>query len=205
LPSTRSSEPSDRPRSRRRRGWLLILAGVLTVGLVAGVLVALLGDGSESGGTMRPGSVSGAGGEIGSPAPDFQLSKLEGGGDVRLADYRGRPVIVNFWASWCNPCRQEFPLLKEALREHRAGRLAVIGVTYQDIPSDSRAFVKRRDAGWPQGVDDGGAVAKAFGVRAIPQSFFVRADGTIAARVFGFTSESALARPLAELLGGSSG
>jgi cytochrome c biogenesis protein CcmG/thiol:disulfide interchange protein DsbE len=112
---------------------------------------------------------------------------------------------VNFWASWCNPCRQEFPLLKEALREHRARRLAVIGVTYQDIPSDSRAFVKRRDAGWPQGVDDGGAVAKAFGVRAIPQSFFVRADGTIAARVFGFTSESALARPLAELVGGSSG
>jgi cytochrome c biogenesis protein CcmG/thiol:disulfide interchange protein DsbE len=205
LPSTRSSEPSDRPRPRRRRGWLLILAGVLTVGLVAGVLVAVLGDGSESRGTMRPGSVSGAGGEIVSPAPDFQLPALDGGDHVRLADYRGRPVIVNFWASWCNPCRQEFPLLKQALREHRTQRLAVIGVTYQDIPSDSRAFVKQRSAGWRQGVDGGGAVANAFGVRAIPQSFFVRADGTIAARVFAFTSESALARPLAELLGGSSG
>ena len=167
------------------------------------MLVALLGDSSESGGTTRPGSVTGAGGEVGSPAPDFQLPALDGRGDVRLADYRGRPVIVNFWASWCNPCREEFPLLKQALREHRDQRLAVIGVTYQDIPSDSRAFVKQRSAGWPQGVDDGGAVANAFGVRAIPQSFFVRADGTVAARVFGFTSEAALAGPLEELLGSS--
>jgi len=201
LPSTRSSEPSDRPP--RRRGWLLILAGVLTVGLVAGVLVALLGDSSESGGTTRPGPVTGVGGEVGSPAPDFQLPALDGRGDVRLADYRGRPVIVNFWASWCNPCREEFPLLKQALRDHRAQRLAVIGVTYQDIASDSRGFVKRQRATWPQGVDDGGAVADAFGVRAIPQSFFVRADGTIAARVFGFTSEAALAGPLEELLSSS--
>ncbi len=176
---------------------------MLTVGLVAGLLVAVLGDGSDSGGTTRPGSVSGAGAEVGSPAPDFQLPALDGHGDERLADYRGRPVIVNFWASWCNPCRKEFPLLKQALREHRAQHLAVIGVTYQDIPSDSRAFVKQKQAAWPQGVDDGGAVASAFGVRAIPQSFFVRADGTIAARVFGFTNESALARPLAQLLGGA--
>jgi cytochrome c biogenesis protein CcmG, thiol:disulfide interchange protein DsbE len=199
LPSTRSSEPPD-PRPRRR-GWLLILAGVLTVGLVAGVLVAVLGDGSESSGTMRPGSVTGAGGEVGSPVPDFELPALDGRGDVRLADYRGRPVIVNFWASWCNPCRQEFPLLQQALRDHGGERLAVIGVTYQDIASDSRTFVRQRRATWAQGVDDGGTVADAFGVRAIPQSFFVRADGTIAARIFGFTSEEALARPLNKLLG----
>jgi len=203
LPSTRSSEPADRPP--RRRGWLIILAGVLTVGVVAGVLVAVLGGGSKSGGTTRPGSVIGVGGDIGSPAPDFRLPALDGRGDVSLADFRGRPVIVNFWASWCHPCRQEFPLLKQALREHRAQRLAVIGVTYQDIVSDSRSFVKRQGANWPQGVDDGGAVASAFGVRAIPQSFFVRPDGTIAARVFGVTTEAALADPLAKLLGSAPG
>jgi cytochrome c biogenesis protein CcmG/thiol:disulfide interchange protein DsbE len=199
LPSTRSSEPSDRPP--RRRGWLIILAGVLTVGIVAGVLVAVLGGGSESGGTTRPGAVTGSGAEVGSPAPEFRLPALDGQRNVSLADYRGRPVIVNFWASWCHPCRQEFPLLKQALRDHRARRLAVIGVTYQDIPSDSRSFVKRQAATWPQGVDDGGAVASAYGVRAIPQSFFIRPDGTIAARVFGVTTEAALNDPLAKLLG----
>jgi cytochrome c biogenesis protein CcmG/thiol:disulfide interchange protein DsbE len=203
LPSTPSSAPTD--RRPRRRGWLVILAGVLTVGVVAGVLVAVLGDGSESGGTTRPGTVTGTGGDVGSPAPDFRLPALDGRGDVSLADVRGRPVIVNFWASWCHPCRQEFPLLKKALRDHRTEHLAVIGVTYQDIPSDSRSFVKRQGATWPQAIDDGGAVASAFGVRAIPQSFFVRPDGTIAARVFGVTSESALAAPLAKLLEGASG
>ena len=203
MPSTRSSEPSDRPR--RRRGWLIILAGVLTVGVVAGVLVAVLGGGSNSGGTTRPAVVSGAGGEVGSPAPDFRMPALNGNGNLSLADFHGRPVIVNFWASWCNPCRKEFPLLKKAVRDHRAQRLAVIGVTYQDIPSDSRSFVTRQGATWPQGIDDGGTVASAYGVRAIPQSFFVRPDGTIAARVFGVTSESALAGPLAKLLGSTSG
>jgi cytochrome c biogenesis protein CcmG/thiol:disulfide interchange protein DsbE len=198
LPSTRSSEPSDRPRPRR--AWLLILAGVLTVALVAGVTVALVGDGSETGGATRTGSVAGAGAEVGSAAPDIQLPALDGGDDVRLSALRGQPVIINFWASWCNPCRQEFPLLKQALREHRAEDLAVVGVTYQDIASDSRDFVKKQTATWPQGVDDGGAVAKAFGVRAIPQSFFVGADGTIVARIFGFTNEAALADPLGKLL-----
>jgi peroxiredoxin len=199
LPSTPSSAPADRPF--RRRGWLLLLAGVLTVGLVAGALVAVLGGGSESGGSMRRGSVGAAGGAVlGSPAPDFRLPALDGRGEVRLSDFRGRPVVVNFWASWCNPCRQEFPLLENALRQHRADGLAVIGVTFQDIPYDSRDFAKKRSATWPQGVDNDGTVAKAFGVRAIPQTFFVRADGTIAARVFGITSEAALADPLAKLL-----
>jgi len=174
---------------------------VVTVGLVAGLVGAVLAGGSDSGGTTRPGSVSGAGGDIGSTAPDFQLPALDGDGDVRLADFRGRPVIVNFWASWCNPCRKEFPLLQQALRDHRADRLAVVGVTYQDIPGDSRDFVKKQHATWPQGVDDNGEVAAAYGVRAIPQSFFVRPDGTIAARAFGTTTEAALADPLSKLLG----
>jgi cytochrome c biogenesis protein CcmG/thiol:disulfide interchange protein DsbE len=174
---------------------------VLVVGLVAGVLLAVLGNDSNSDGSTRHGAVAAAGvAEVGSPAPDFVLPALDGGGDVRLADFRGRPVIVNFWASWCNPCREEFPLLKATLREHRADRLAVIGVTFQDIPDDSRGFVKKMASTWPQGIDDGGAIAKAFGVRAIPQTFFVRPDGTIAARAFGITSQDKLDDPLAKLL-----
>jgi cytochrome c biogenesis protein CcmG, thiol:disulfide interchange protein DsbE len=199
LPSTRSSGPTE--SSPRRRGWFLVLAGVLVVGLVAGVLVTVLDDGSESDGSTQRRGVTGAGGaEIGSTAPDFVLPALDGGEDIRLADFRGRPVIVNFWASWCNPCRDEFPLLKNALDDHRADRLAVIGVTYRDIPNDSRDFVKRMKAGWPQAVDDDRAVAEAFGVRSIPITFFVRPDGTIADRLFGFTSAAALDKPVDRLL-----
>jgi cytochrome c biogenesis protein CcmG, thiol:disulfide interchange protein DsbE len=200
LPSTPSSGPIERPA--RGRGWLLILAGVLTIGLITSLLVAVLDDGSESGGAMRgrDGVVAAGAPEVGTTAPDFVLPALDGEGDVRLADFRGRPVIVNFWASWCNPCREEFPLLRQALREHRAERLAVIGVTFRDIVADSRAFVADMRATWPQAIDDDRAVAKAFGVRSIPVTFFVRPDGTIAARVFGFTTEAALADPLAKLL-----
>jgi cytochrome c biogenesis protein CcmG, thiol:disulfide interchange protein DsbE len=168
---------------------------------VAGVLVAVLDRESDSDGSTRRGAVAATGGaEVGSPAPDFVLPALDGNREVRLADFRGRPVIVNFWASWCNPCRDEFPLLKEALRDHRAEKLAVIGVTYRDIPADSRDFVKKMKATWPQAFDDDRAVADAFGVRSIPITFFVRADGTIAARQFGFTSAAALADPIGKLL-----
>ena len=174
---------------------------MLAIGLITVLLVAVLDNGSEGGGSMRGAVVDGSdAAEVGAPAPDFSLPALDGDGDVRLADFRGRPVIVNFWASWCNPCRDEFPLLRQALRDHRAERLAVVGVTYRDIPDDSRDFVSRTKATWPQAVDDDRAVANAFGVRSIPLTFFVRPDGTIAARVFGFTTEAALAEPLAKLL-----
>jgi cytochrome c biogenesis protein CcmG, thiol:disulfide interchange protein DsbE len=137
--------------------------------------------------------------ETGEPAPDFTLATLNGE-TVRLSDLRGRPVVVNFWASWCNPCREEFPLLADALDEHGDRDLAVVGVTYRDIESDSRAFVEEFGATWPQAVDEDAEVARAYGVRAIPQTFFVARDGRIADRIFGFSSERALEEPLAKIL-----
>jgi cytochrome c biogenesis protein CcmG/thiol:disulfide interchange protein DsbE len=133
------------------------------------------------------------------PAPDFTLPTLEEE-TVRLADLSGRPVVVNFWASWCNPCRQEFPLLAEALVEHEDDDLAVVGITFKDIESDSRAFAREVGATWPLAVDDNGGVAAAYGVRAIPQTFFVDRGGIIRARVFGFSSEEALEEPLRTIL-----
>jgi cytochrome c biogenesis protein CcmG, thiol:disulfide interchange protein DsbE len=169
--------------------------------LVTGLLVAVLGRDSKSDGSMRRGAVAAGGvAEVGSPAPDFVVPALDGNDQIRLADFRGRPVIVNFWASWCNPCRDEFPLLKSTLHEHTADRLAVIGVTYRDIADDSRDFVKKMQATWPQGVDEHRDVANAFGVRAIPWTFFIRPDGTIVARVFGITSQEKLDDPLRKLL-----
>ncbi len=132
----------------------------------------------------------------GTPAPDFTLKSLDGK-SVTLSAFRGRPVMVNFWASWCHPCRQEFRLLARLRREHR--RLVVIGVTYRDIVSDSRAFAKQARAKWPLVVDKDNKVAGAYGVRAIPQTFFVDTAGVVRDRTFGLSSPD-LARGLRRIL-----
>jgi cytochrome c biogenesis protein CcmG/thiol:disulfide interchange protein DsbE len=135
----------------------------------------------------------------GTAAPAFDLRTLRRH-HVSVESLRGRPVVVNFWASYCHPCRQEFPLLKSALQEHRRDRLAVVGVVHDDIPSDARAFVKDEHATWPMGVDEDGTVSRAYGVRAIPQTFFVDRDGTIRARVFGEMSARDLQRNLRKII-----
>jgi cytochrome c biogenesis protein CcmG/thiol:disulfide interchange protein DsbE len=123
--------------------------------------------------------------DVGRPAPDFTLRTLDGR-TVSLASLRGRPVIVNFWASWCNPCRHEFPLLRSTLQKYRRDRLAVVGVSFEDIDDDARQFAKQEHSTWPLAVDiDDGLAARTYGVRSVPTTYFVTPDGIVADRVFG--------------------
>jgi len=197
--------PPDVPRARR--GLLVAIAAIVVVIVVAITVVFVTGsddDGSKATTPDPNGMLSDLGAdtglEPGATAPDFALSKLSGDGTVKLSDYRGRPVVVNFWASWCHPCRKEFPLLADARTKYRGDDLAIIGVSYRDIPSDSRRFVKDQDAKWTFARDDRGAVAKDYGVRAVPQTFFIDADGTIRERVFGITSAKDLDQTLKKVL-----
>ncbi len=139
--------------------------------------------------------------EVGERVPDFTLPSL-GGECVRLADLRGRPLVLNFWASWCNPCRKEFPLLADARDRHEDDELEVLGITHDDIVSDSRRFAGEEGADWPLLVDEDSAVADALGVTAIPQTFFVDADGRVRAHLYGFTTarelEARIRRVLAQ-------
>jgi len=135
----------------------------------------------------------------GEPAPDFDLRTLAGG-RLELASLRGRPVVVNFWASYCHPCRKEFPLLRTALREHRDDRLAIVGVDSQDIASDARAFAREQHATWPMPIDEQGDVTRAYGVRGLPFTFFVDGEGTIRARVIGELSEQELTSHLRKII-----
>jgi cytochrome c biogenesis protein CcmG/thiol:disulfide interchange protein DsbE len=139
---------------------------------------------------------------VGAAAPDFVLPGLDGT-SVALADFAGKPTVVNFWASWCHPCRKEFPLLEAALAKHAPDGLEVVGVTYRDIPSDSRAFVADQGADWAFARDPDGKLATAYGVRAVPQTFFVGADGTIVSRVFGITSAKDLEAEIQKILPGA--
>lgn len=136
---------------------------------------------------------------IGNPAPELSLADLDGN-PIHLADLRGRPVVVNFWASWCGPCVEEFPLLRDAAARHADEGLAVIGVVYQDRSEAARDFMARNGATWPAAMDPGGRVAAAYGILGPPETFFIGRDGTIVARQFGQFSASSLEEKLAAII-----
>jgi cytochrome c biogenesis protein CcmG, thiol:disulfide interchange protein DsbE len=137
----------------------------------------------------------------GKAAPPLRLRTLDGG-TLDLAALRGRPVVVNFWATWCEPCVREFPLLARAAAGHRADRLAVVGVLVQDRPDAARAFVRQHGGDWPMGVDADRRTADAWRVVGLPQSFFVRPDGTLATHQLGELTPATLDRQLAAILRG---
>ena len=132
-------------------------------------------------------------------APDFSLVSLDGE-TVRLADLRGRPVVVHFWASWCVPCIAEVPLLRAAADEHADDDLAIVGVIYDDGPESARAFMEDHGGTWPAVMDPGMEVAARYGVFAPPETYFVGRDGTIVARQIGQFSERSLDEKLAAII-----
>ena len=153
--------------ARGRPPWPVI-AGVV-------MLTALLAAGAMQQG-MR-GSVGGA--LIGAAAPDFTLTTFDGSA-VRLSDFRGRPVVINFWASWCAPCRSEAPVLERVARAERAaGRAVFLGINVRDEDERARRFLADFAVTYPNGVDPGNVEA-AYRTIGLPFTVFVAADGTIA-------------------------
>jgi cytochrome c biogenesis protein CcmG/thiol:disulfide interchange protein DsbE len=191
-------------RSRTRSGRLLVLAVLVVVAVVLPVAAAVL-DLGRSPARLEPRTppASPPTGAVayppGTPAPALRLPGLDGG-QVDLAALRGRPVVVNFWATWCDPCVREFPLLRAAAAGHRRDRLAVVGVLTNDRPAAARAFVRRHDATWPVALDPQAATATAWGAVGLPHTFFLRPDGTLASHQLGELTQAALDRQLAEIL-----
>jgi cytochrome c biogenesis protein CcmG/thiol:disulfide interchange protein DsbE len=187
----------------RKRGGLL-LAGLALAIIVALGIGAVLnsGDDTSSSGSKGPATVNPNATGSGQAAPAFDLAPLNGAGRVRLSDYAGRPLVLNFWASWCVPCREEFPRLKAlvAKQSSKDADLAVVGITYRDIPSDARAFAREQGATWTLAKGgDGDPVARAYGIRAVPQLYFIDRDGVIRKRIFGGPSSDVIAQAVAEI------
>jgi len=176
---------AERLGTRVPRAWLVV--GALLPLVLIGALAALAL------------SRAPAGARIGSTAPAFAAADLDGN-PLRLADLRGRPVIVNFWASWCGPCVDEFPLLREAAAAHEAEGLAVVGIVFRDNSEAARRFMARMDAGWPAAMDPGEEIAEAYGIYGPPETFFIDADGVVVARQFGALSREDLNQHLSRLL-----
>lgn len=174
----------DQPGGRHRRA-LTISVAVALVGLAIAAVVLMP--------SSSPPNTSGR------PAPDFDLENLDPTlGRIVLADYRGRPVVINFWASWCVPCREEMPAF-ERVHERAGDRIAFLGVDHQDTRPEALAFQAETKVSYPSGFDPSGKTATAYELYGLPSTVFVSADGRILDQHLGRYSEADLQAELDRL------
>ena len=115
---------------------------------------------------------------VGKPAPDF-AAKSDSGRNVRLSELRGRVVLINFWASWCSPCRQELPLLSKIYSQYRGAGFALLAVNVDDNRKDAESMLKRLDLKFPTLFDGNKKVAKLYGVDTMPATLVIDRDGRV--------------------------
>ena len=198
-PTTRST---DQPSLRFRRRLVVIGLATSVAFVVAVTAWNLHGNApaptldANVGVTTTPELGADRGLEIGQVAPDFTLPGLTDGA-VKLSDFVGMPVVLNFWASWCAPCRAEFPRLQRVSDD---GTAVVVGVSYRDrIKSDLAKFANRQRATWPVAFDAEDIVGRAYKVPSVPTTFFIDAGGVIRHRQFGELTAADLARGVATI------
>jgi cytochrome c biogenesis protein CcmG/thiol:disulfide interchange protein DsbE len=142
------------------------------------------------------------------PAPPFELGMLQRGelgpvlaprigaaitdGRLALRELRGTPVVLNFWASWCTPCREEAPRLQRAWRDGRDDGVLFLGLNMQDITDDARLFMRTFRIDYPNVRDPGNRVAQSYGVTGLPETFFISRSGDVVGHVVGVVSPAQL-------------
>jgi thiol-disulfide isomerase/thioredoxin len=171
-------------RLRTARGLLWALVGVMTVAWLfyAGGLQSITS-------MLRPAPASVMTADVGQAVPSLRLP-LVGGGEVDLATYRGRPVVLNFWATWCDPCRAEMPVFERAQQQYRDQGLAVLGVDFQEQDPEIVAFLDQIGVTFPSLVDRTGEVTRQWRATGLPTTFLIDRQGIIRdVRVGAFTDE----------------
>ena len=128
---------------------------------------------------------------VGRKAPGF-VAPVIGAQLATLEDYRGLPLILNFWASWCPPCREETPGMERVWRKYRNDGLVILGVNVQDGEDEARRYINEFGVTFPNVLDLDGRVTIDYGVTGLPVTFFVTRDGTISGRWVGSISEARL-------------
>jgi cytochrome c biogenesis protein CcmG/thiol:disulfide interchange protein DsbE len=152
---------------------VLLVGGVVTAALVGVLFVGL---GKDPAAIESP--------LIGKPAPTFALRQVGTGNTVDVSQFRGKPVVVNFWATWCVPCWEEHPVLVSTARMLQPN-VQFLGVVFQDDESKIQNFLAQRGSSYPTVVDEAGKTAIAYGVGGVPETFFLDKNGVIVAKYVG--------------------
>jgi peroxiredoxin len=189
----------------------------LLVGLVAGLMVVVLagacgsqgdlagsGSGSETMSNLAEASVPEDGNQLdglesGQTVPDFVLTYGDGE-TVKLSDWRGQPVVINFWATWCSPCRAEMPEIVEAFERYQEEDLVVVGVNVQESADKASEFAEEFQMSFPIALDSRGEIQQLYQVRGLPTTFFIDREGRLTARWAGLLTKDLLAEYLSEIL-----
>lgn len=199
------TEASQKSVGRSIFLWIgaVVVAGLLLAGAFAGgvFLRRILFPTSEASAESAPEPPAAAGQpapRLGSLAPGFSLNDLDGN-PVSLADFRGRPVLINFWATWCGPCEAEMPAINRAFLASQAEGLVVLGIDLEEHPDTIRSFVDYYELDFTILADREGVVAGQYQVQGLPTSFFIDRAGRIAHIHIGQMSEADLENGLARI------
>lgn len=167
--------------------------------VVAALVLAGLGSYGERWGLRESASIgSSSVGSVGEPAPVFMARTLAGG-TASLEAFRGRVVVVNFWATWCGPCRVEMPEF-ERYQAQMAGQVAILGVNLQEPPSLIEPFVRQYGLTFPILLDENGTIASSYRVTGLPMSVILDRSGVVRERVIGAMTHEVLTRRVERLL-----
>lgn len=123
-------------------------------------------------------------------APDFTFTTFDGE-TISLADLKGKGVVLNFWASWCDPCREEAALLENAWRREEANGIVFIGLDYLDQEPAAKAYLEEFDISYPNGPDLQSQAARRYGIKGVPETYFITPEGTIEQVVIGPVTNAA--------------
>ena len=176
------------PAAASSRGRTIVLVvGLVIIGSL--MLVSLLG--------MRQANIPRP--EVGRPAPAFNVPLFDGG-DVTLADLRGKPAVVNFWASWCIPCVDEAPELEKTWQAYKDRGVAFLGIDYVDTEPKAREFMQKHGITYPNGPDLGSRISYEYRIKGVPETFVIDKDGIVRFVKIGPTTADELRSVLEPLL-----
>jgi thiol-disulfide isomerase/thioredoxin len=198
-------ESTSLPSWKTSPGWWIRRVGIplLAISVIAGAIVWLQAPESSSDRrTARadePLESDTEAPQEGAPAPPLQLTTLNNE-DVSLSDYLGKIVVLNFWATWCGPCREEMPLFEQAQQQYGSDKVIILAVNVREGTGTVRPFVERFALTYPILLDERGSVARRYRVRSFPTTYFIGRDGTVEGRRVGAYTRQILFGRIDQLL-----